>query len=121
MSTISFRLESLDISHNPEITIEGYKFLTETLIMNQKYSEFKSLNIEGNMIGDLVLNQLIDGLIYNRSIRFLNLSHNKITAVGARFIKHYLIDNSTIKVLLLHWNRFGAKGSKRIAKALVSN
>ena len=52
MSTISFRLESLDISHNPEITIEGYKFLTETLIMNQKYSEFKSLNIEGNMIGD---------------------------------------------------------------------
>jgi len=51
VSKISFRLESLDVSHNPEINMEGYKFLTETVIVNHKYSEFRSLNIEGNVIG----------------------------------------------------------------------
>jgi Ran GTPase-activating protein (RanGAP) involved in mRNA processing and transport len=49
------------------------------------------------------------------------LSHNNITEVGAKYLKHYLQTNATLRVLFLHWNYLGAKGGKRIAKALVTN
>lgn len=60
--------------------------------------------MEGNMIGDSVLQQLLQGLNFNFSIRFLNLSQNNISELGAKYIKKYLKENTILRVLFLHWN-----------------
>jgi hypothetical protein len=45
-------IETLDISHNPKIGAEAYKYLCESVLENEKYTELKTLIMEGNMIGD---------------------------------------------------------------------
>lgn len=91
------------------------------MLENEQFSAFKTLQMEGNNMGDSVLSGFMEGMKYNISLRFMNLSHNNITAVGAKYIKHYLRDNSSLRVLFLHWNQLGALGSKRIAKSLLTN
>ena len=53
---------------------------------------------------------LAEGLLSNDSVRFLNLSHNKITHVGAKSIKTLLEASKALRVLFLHWNELGADG-----------
>jgi len=85
------------------------------------FTSLSTLELEGNYFGDKVLHMLLQGMKYNFGIKFLNLSQNNISKLGAKYLKNYLRDNSTLRILLLHWNSLGTKGNKRIAKAISQN
>jgi Ran GTPase-activating protein (RanGAP) involved in mRNA processing and transport len=104
VGSLNVQLQSLDISRNPEIGIDAYKQLCEMVLENERFNWFETLQMEGNMIGDSVLQQLLQGLNFNFSIRFLNLSQNNISELGAKYIKKYLKENTILRVLFLHWN-----------------
>lgn len=55
LKSLNNKLESMDISHNPGIGVEGYSALCEIVLENPKFTVFDTLHLEGNMIGDKTL------------------------------------------------------------------
>ena len=64
---------------------------------------------------------MIEGLKYNTTLLFLNLSRNCITDTGAEMIGAFLARNEVLRVLFLHWNPIGNKGSLHLSKSLLYN
>jgi len=63
----------------------------------------------------------MEGCRLNENIRFVDLSHNEITAEGCKHIRDFLAYSNTLQVLFLHWNLFGAVGGTYIANSLTKN
>lgn len=57
----------------------------------------------------------------NLSLKYLNLSKNKLTHEVCADLKEYLIDSTYLDELYLHWNQIYDKGFKLIGEAMLEN
>lgn len=55
------------------------------------------------------------------SLKSLNISRNKITDAGIKYLQLFLMCSRHLQTLLLHWNSIRAPGAQLIAKQLKIN
>ncbi|XP_034356512.1 leucine-rich repeat-containing protein 34 isoform X1 [Arvicanthis niloticus] len=67
------------------------------------------------------LQQLCNALYLNSSLRYLDVSCNKITRDGMVFLADVLKSNSTLEVLDLSFNRIENAGAKHLSETLTSH
>jgi Ran GTPase-activating protein (RanGAP) involved in mRNA processing and transport len=79
------------------------------------------LSLPCNMIDDNMLMVLMAGLLDNRTITHLDLSHNSITSAGLQLLIKLLKPPCILHALNLADNKIDEKAGKHIAKALRSN
>lgn len=79
------------------------------------------LSLPGNLIDDDLIGILIKGLVLNKTISQLDLSHNKISNSGARKIAKFLLSTQILTVLDLTDNQIAYEGSRYLAQALKVN
>lgn len=75
----------------------------------------------GNLIDDDLISILIKGLVLNKTISQLDLSHNKISNSGARKIAKFLLSTQVLTSLDLSDNQIHYEGSRYLAQALKVN
>jgi len=73
------------------------------------------LSLPGNLIDDDLIGILIKGLVLNKTISHLDLSHNKISNSGARKIAKFLLSTQILTVLDLSDNQIAYEGSRYLA------
>jgi Ran GTPase-activating protein (RanGAP) involved in mRNA processing and transport len=69
----------------------------------------------GNLIDDDLISILIKGLMLNKTISQLDLSHNKISNSGARKLAKYLLSSKILTHMNLCDNSIHYEGSRYIA------
>lgn len=79
------------------------------------------LSLPGNLIDDDLIGILIKGLMLNKTITQLDLSHNKIGQSGARKIAKYLLQSQILTHLNLADNMINYEGSRYLCQALKVN
>lgn len=79
------------------------------------------LSLPGNLIDDDLIGILIKGLMLNKTITQLDLSHNKIGQSGARKIAKYLLQSQILTHLNLGDNMINYEGSRYLCQALKVN
>ncbi|XP_016058498.1 PREDICTED: leucine-rich repeat-containing protein 34 [Miniopterus natalensis] len=67
------------------------------------------------------LKQLCDALYLNKSLRYLDVSCNKITHDGMAFLAGVLKSNTTLEVIDLSFNRIENAGAKNLSETLTSH
>jgi hypothetical protein len=79
------------------------------------------LKLSENLIDDDILRIVMTGVINNRSITTLDLSHNQIGNHGARYISKIIDgDNSILEHLDISNNKISTDGGKYLARSLRS-
>ena len=79
------------------------------------------LSLPGNLIDDDLIGILIKGLMLNKTITQLDLSHNKIGQSGSRKIAKYLLQSQILTHLNLGDNVINYEGSRYLCQALKVN
>lgn len=79
------------------------------------------LSLPGNLLDDDLIGILIKGLVLNKTISDLDLSHNKVSNSGARKIAKFLLSTQILTTLNLADNQIGYEGSRYLAQALKVN
>lgn len=79
------------------------------------------LSLPGNLIDDDLISILIKGLVLNKTISQIDLSHNKISNSGARKIAKFLLSTQVLTHLDLADNQIHYEGSRYLAQALKVN
>ncbi|XP_045707532.1 leucine-rich repeat-containing protein 34 [Phyllostomus hastatus] len=67
------------------------------------------------------LKQLCDGLNLNKSLRYLDISCNKITRDGITSLADVLKSNTTLEVIDLSFNRIENVGAEKLSETLASH
>ncbi|XP_029795788.1 leucine-rich repeat-containing protein 34 isoform X4 [Suricata suricatta] len=67
------------------------------------------------------IKQLCDALYLNRSLRYLDISCNKITRDGMVYLADVLKSNTTLEVIDLSFNRIENAGAKYLSETLASH
>lgn len=80
-----------------------------------------TLVLQSDLLDDDLLRMLMTGLIKNRSITHLDLSHNKITNHGARLLSKLLGSKSVLTHLDLCDNQIHAEGGRYLGRGLRHN
>jgi len=55
------------------------------------------------------------------TLKSLNISRNKITDAGVKYLQNFLMCSRQLQILLMHWNSIRAPGALIIAKQLKIN
>jgi len=79
------------------------------------------LNLEGNRFGNNSAKELLDTMIYNRSLEILNISRNGITDFCADSIRIMLEKNVKIKEFYMQYNMVKQQGAILIFQGLLKN
>lgn len=79
------------------------------------------LSMPGNLIDDDLISILIKGLMLNKTISQIDLSHNKISNSGARKLAKYLLSSKILTHMNLSDNSIHYEGSRYLAQALKVN
>ena len=109
----------LDISYNFTLGIETYKLIAEYL--DEHTTVLQQLMIEGNQTGDKPVILIWKALQYNNNLKFLNISRNNVTDIGATEVAKMLLMNNKLNVLFMHWNKIREIGGQKVAKAFLKN
>lgn len=110
----------MDISNNPDIKRDAYKFLGRYVLRDYR-KKITELDLEGNMIGDNSLQIICEALSGDSSVKCLNLSQNNITDKGAQYLLEMLEFNISVNALFLRWNEIKGEGVAVLSKGLMIN
>lgn len=80
-----------------------------------------SLSLPCNLLDDDLLKMLLSGLVANKTLRELDLSHNRVGDQGARRLAKYLLRTDVLAKLDLGDNIIRYEGSRCIGQALRTN
>ena len=80
-----------------------------------------SLTLQGNFIDDDMIKWLVSGLISNHTLRYLDLSNNKITEKGIIKISSFLMRSKCILSLDLTNNCIGGDGGFALSLVIKEN
>ena len=108
------------VSNNINSDFEGWDAISSFFEQNYK---LRYIDLHSATIYDYHLNNLMKPL-FDKRIRFLNLSENFITYEGAKIISEFLKNNKTLQILNLSRNaqcQFKAEGVKYIIDSLLYN
>ena len=108
------------VGNNINSDFEGWEAISS--FFEQNY-QLRYLDLRNASIYDYHLNDLMRPL-YDKRIRFLNLSENFITFEGAKIISEFLKNNKTLQFLDLSRNaqcQFKKEGVKFILDSLLNN
>ena len=108
------------VSNNINSDFEGWDAISSFFEQNYK---LRYIDLHSATIYDYHLNNLMRPL-FDKRIRFLNLSENFITFEGAKIISEFLKNNKTLQILNLSRNaqvQFKAEGVKYIIDSLLNN
>ena len=106
-------LEELDLSHNligkdetlnsvkPDVTTGGEAIAT---LLRENKSSLKILKLSWNMIRMSSAVDLCDGLSFNKTLTYLDLSYNTIGVDGGCALGRALLTNSTLRELIIKNN-----------------
>ncbi len=84
-------------------------------------SYFLSLTLQGNLVDDEMIRWLVPGLIANQTLRYLDLSSNKISEKGAINLSSYLVRTRSLLTLDLSNNLIGNEASFALGLVLKEN
>ena len=108
------------VSNNINSDFEGWDAISSFFEQNYK---LRYIDLHSATIYDYHLNNLMRPL-FDKRIRFLNLSENFITFEGAKIISEFLKNNKTLQILNLSRNaqvQFKSEGVKYIIDSLLHN
>jgi len=108
------------VGNNINSDFEGWEAISS--FFEQNY-QLRYLDLHNAVIYDYHLNDLMRPL-YDKRIRFLNLSENFITFEGAKIISEFLKNNKTLQFLDLSRNaqcQFKKEGVKYILDSLINS
>eukprot|EP00948_MAST-09A_sp_MAST-9A-sp1_P001261 g1261.t1 len=113
------KVKSLDLSRN-RIYHLGCSSLSRWLV--DPRCSLKEINLSNNDLSDESISRLSIGLHQCSSLSYLNLSHNRISLSGVKYIQGVL-ENSNTKLshLDLSWNRIDYRAAESLAEGLKSN
>jgi hypothetical protein len=80
-----------------------------------------SLSLPCNLIDDELMKMLISGLLSNKTMTDLDLSHNRIGDKGALKLAKYIFRSEIVISLNLADNQIAYDGARSISQALLSN
>nr|XP_006815323.1 PREDICTED: leucine-rich repeat-containing protein 34-like isoform X2 [Saccoglossus kowalevskii] len=98
-------------SHQEETTVHMARMLKVT-------STLQELHLQKCDIRDFGAERLSDALIDNSSLKYLDVSCNRITRDGAKHLSKLLKHNTPLQILDLGFNRIEDDGAKHLADAL---
>ena len=84
-------------------------------------SYFLSLTLQGNLVDDEMIKWLVPGLIANQTLRYLDLSSNKISEKGVINLSSYLVRTRSLLSLDLSNNLIGNEASFALGLVLKEN
>jgi Ran GTPase-activating protein (RanGAP) involved in mRNA processing and transport len=120
MNKVSDNTSYLDLSGNPEIKIDAYKFLSKYILQDYR-KKIQHLILEGNNIGDFGIEVICNTLAGDSAIKYLNVSRNTITDKGAKSLSEMMIDNRSLTALFMNWNEIKGEGASLLANSLKEN
>lgn len=82
---------------------------------------FLSLTLQGNLVDDEMIKWLVPGLITNQTLRYLDLSSNKISEKGVINLASYLIRTKSLLSLDLSNNLIGGEAAFAIGLVIKEN
>jgi len=112
-------VKSLDFSYNPALTDKFYDELCKLLL--DRSCCLERIELEGNRIGDKVLQKICLSAVVNCRLTFLNVSKCEITDKGAISIAQMIRANKRLKGLFAHYNRIMGNGGAAISDAISSS
>lgn len=92
-------LRTLDLTHNQDISIHGFRQLASFLKFN--CSNLANLSISNNNIGRQCIFDLCQYYIKSCALEFLDLSNNPLEDTGISYLVIALCDNENLKTLKL--------------------
>ena len=108
-------VKHLDMSENSTLSGKFYEELGN--LMEDEKAVLERIEIEDNQIGDQILIDLVEHLLYGR-ISYLNVSKNGITDVGAVAIAKLIRFCPNLRLLFLHYNKIMGIGGLDIAHSV---
>ncbi|GAB5356230.1 hypothetical protein AAMO2058_000273100 [Amorphochlora amoebiformis] len=85
-------------------------------------SVLECISLSGSMLGDEVVVPIAELLVSQGcALRFLDLTKNNLTPIGAKKLSGALTDNGSLETLCLNNNRLGMQGVAGLAKCLQTN
>ena len=119
IDSIPFEMKELNLSFNQNFGLEGSEELCEVILEDIRY-RLESLVLEDCKIGDDGIARFGEIFKINDRLRFLDLSNNGITEVGATaFCENF--SECYLRVLFMHWNPLGSAGGAAFARAMQVN
>jgi len=112
-------LKKLDMSHNTDITSDGWIQFFHVLLHSK--CSLEELNVSRNSIDDDGAEALVDLLITMRDFHMLHLCDSDCTANGLRTFTRLLQPSSKVTTLDLGWNDFNDEVVNDFADVLANN
>ena len=110
-------LTDLNLSHNSDIGAEVAQVIQRVVLENFEI-HLQTLELESCRIGDQGTERICKGLLSGCGLKFLNVSNNGITDIGAEHLALCLAEQPSLLILFVHWNHFGPHGGKCFGQAL---
>ena len=112
-------VKSLDVSYNPALTNKFYDALCK--LMLDRSCNLERLELEGNKIGDKILQKICLSAVAQSKLTFLNVSKCEVTDKGAIFLAQLIKGNKKFVGLFAHYNRIMGNGGGAIADAIAGS
>ena len=119
--TVTFGAKHVDMEYERQLfgmKMSEAQFFRECI---KNTSQLTYLALPGNLIDDDLVTILNKGLMLNKTITQLDLSHNKIGSSGARKIAKYVLHTQILTHLNLSDNCLNYEASRFIAQACKAN
>ncbi|XP_060098464.1 leucine-rich repeat-containing protein 34 [Heteronotia binoei] len=105
--------------NRPILYSEEEESTVHIALMLRTNSALVELHLCKHEMKNFGIERLCDALYENRSLRYLDLSCNKITRDGVRFLGKLLKLNNTLEILDLNFNRIEDDGAFYLSEALA--